>query len=98
MLSLDFDLSYRQAESIKQYADEMLRLQNRLTAAITEVRAAWGGETASAYIKKLEAVRERLQISTKQCYSGADSFRARIDAIKEAEEKACVIIKDNEER
>jgi len=95
MLSIDFDLAYRQAENIGLCADEMLQQYNRLLTIIAEVRAAWSGKTASMYIKKLETVGERLQNSIRQCYDGAKDFRARIDAVKEAEENASNIIEEN---
>jgi uncharacterized protein YukE len=87
-LSIDFALAYRQAHSMAQCADEMQQQFGRLNSIITEVRAAWKGPNASAYIKKLEAFGTKLQANAKKCREDAAAFRARIDAIKAAEERA----------
>jgi len=88
MISIDFNKAGSQVERMAQCADGMLEQQKKLANIITEIRAAWQGDTAAAYIKKLEALSEKLAADAKQCRSDANAFRAKLTAVKEAEAAA----------
>jgi len=88
MISVDFNKAYHQASGMSQCADELLQQSNRLSDVIVEIRRNWQGETANAFIKKLEAFADNLKENAQQCRRDANAFRARVDDIKEAEEEA----------
>ena len=88
MISVDFNKAYHQASGMSQCADELLTQCNKLNDVIAEIRRNWLGDSANAYIKKLEAFASDLKEKAQQCKRDATSFRARVDDIKEAEEEA----------
>jgi|GEM_PF-2659625 len=92
MISIDFSRAYRQADSMAQCAEEMLQQHKKMAGVIEEIRGAWQGETASSYIKKIEGFSSQLKANSEKCRKDAAAFRARIDAIKEAEEEAAAAI------
>jgi len=92
MISVDFNKAYRQASEMSRCADELLTQCNKLGDVIAGVRHNWQGETANAYIRKLEAFENELKENAQQCKKDAAAFRARVDVIKAAEEMAESVI------
>ncbi|MCL2151794.1 MAG: hypothetical protein FWH57_02365 [Oscillospiraceae bacterium] len=88
MLEIDFRKAYLQAAGMAQCAEGIVEQKKKLEGIIDGVRGAWQGETASAYIKKLEALGEKLEEEAKKIREDAAAFRAKIDYIKRAEEAA----------
>ena len=86
MLEIDFDKAYAQVGKMEQCADGMLEQHNKLVSLIAEVRGAWQGESANAYIKKMEALAEKIKSDAEKCRANAKSFRLKIGTIKKAEE------------
>ena len=86
MLEIDFNKAYSQAEKMAQCADGMLEQHNKLVSLIAEARGAWQGESANAYIKKLEALAEKIKSDAAKCRANAVAFNKKIGVIKKAEE------------
>jgi len=86
MIDIDFNKAYVQAETMAQCADGIQQQQQKLNNLIAEIRRAWHGETATAYINKLEAFSDKLKTEAKMCRESAVTFRTRINSIKTAEE------------
>ena len=88
VLSIDFEKAYRQARTLAGSGEEMLQLAGRLNDIASEVRRSWRGETAAAYLRKIESFDKVLRAGAGKCRDDAAAFRAKIDAIKAAEEAA----------
>jgi uncharacterized protein YukE len=88
MLTVDFGKAYRKAEDMSQCADDILKQSNKLKEIIIDIRSNWQGDTANAYIKKLEALEEVLSENAAKCREDAAAFRSRINEVREAEEIA----------
>ena len=87
-INLDYAKAERQASTLEQCAGEMLQQSKAVGTIISEVRHAWQGDTANAYLRKLEALRDELRLNSERCNEDAIDFRARIRAIKKADEDA----------
>jgi uncharacterized protein YukE len=86
-LSIDFVRAEKQARTLEQCTDELQRQSREIGEIISEVRRTWQGETANAYIRKLEAFERTLISSTKRCNEVAADFRTKIGALRKAEAK-----------
>lgn len=87
-ISIDYTKAERQAQSLEQCASDLLQQSGELSSIISTVRRSWQGETASAYIRKLEILENELRANADRCSNDAADFRARINAIRRADEEA----------
>ena len=94
MLSIDFNVAYRQAREMADCADELNHQYKRLENIISETHIAWQGDVSSAFTKKLEALGSQIQADAVQCRNEATEFRAKIDEIKRMEEEAALALAD----
>ena len=92
MLSIDFNIAYRQAGEMADCADEINHQSKKLENIINETRIAWQGDVSAAYIKKLEALGGQMQADSVKCRGEAVAFRMKIDEIKRMEEEAALAI------
>ena len=86
MIDIDFNKAYAQAQVMAQCAEGIRQQQQKLNSLIEGIRKAWHGQTAEAYIKKLEAFSDKLQTEAKKCAETATAFHLRLNSIKAAEE------------
>ena len=93
-ISIDYAKAEQQAQSLEQCANDMLQQSRELGSIIASVRQSWQGDTANAYIRKLEVLENDLRANADRCSRDAVDFRARINAIKKADEEAKAAIGD----
>ena len=86
MIDINFDKAYAQAAGMAQCAEGIAQQNKKLNNLIEDLRKAWQGETSLAYIRKLEEFNEALGKEAKSCNNAAETFRAKIDEIKKADE------------
>jgi len=91
-ISLDYSKAERQAQCLEQCAGDMLRQSREVGNIIAEVRRVWQGETANAYVRKLQILETELRENANKCSKDAIDFRAKIATIKKADEEASKII------
>ena len=94
MIDINFDKATAQAAGMAQCADGIMQQHNKLISLIADVRKAWRGETADAYIRKLEEFATILETDAKKCREASANFRAKINFIKQTEEIAKNILAD----
>ena len=87
-ISIDYAKAERQAQSLEQCASDLLQQSGELSSIISVVRRSWQGNTANAYIRKLEVLESELRSNADRCSKDAVEFRARINAIRKADEEA----------
>jgi len=86
-ISLDYTKAENQAQCLEQCASDMLRQSREVGNIIADVRRVWHGDTAGAYIKKLQMLETELRENANKCSNDAIDFRAKIDAVKRADEE-----------
>jgi len=94
-ISLDYSKAKRQADNLEQCANDMLRQSREVGSIIADIRGVWQGETAGAYIKKLQALETELRENANKCSKDAIAFRAKISALKKADEEARKVIESD---
>jgi uncharacterized protein YukE len=87
-LSLDYNKAQRQAQSLEQCAEDMLRQSREVGSIIADIRRVWQGETANAYIRKLQTLETELRENANKCSKDAIDFRSKIRAVRTADEEA----------
>ena len=92
MLTVDFEKAYHQAREMAQIAQGILAQGDRLAMIATEMRSNWDGETAAAYLSKMELLAQTLKQNGKGCAVAAEAFLARIAEIQAAEDEAVRIL------
>jgi len=91
--SIDFNKAYRQADALAQSAEQLRQESNRISEIANETQRNWIGETAEAFFAKLQILESELREGASRAKQDAAAFRARIDAIREAEEMAMAAMK-----
>ena len=91
-ISLDYTKAERQAQTLEQCASDLLQQSRDVSNIISEIRVVWQGETATAYIRKLEALENELRANANKCNKDAIDFRAKIAAVKKADEDTKAVI------
>ena len=91
-ISLDYAKANRQANSLEQCADDMMQQSREVANIIADIRRVWKGDTSNAYIRKLEVLEKELSANSAKCRSDAAEFKARIQAIKKADEDVKKVI------
>jgi len=91
-ISLDYEKAERQVQCLEQSANDMLRQSREIGNIIADIRKAWQGDTAGEYIRKLHVLEAELRGNANKCSKDAIDFRAKIDAIKKADEETKRII------
>ena len=92
MIDIDFDKAVAQAAGMAQCADGIMQQYNKLNSLIADIRRSWKGETADAYIRKLEEFATILESDAKKCRDAATNFRTKVNFIKQTEETAKSIL------
>jgi len=93
-ISIDYTKAERQAQALEQCASDLQQQSGELNSIISAVRRSWQGDTAIAYIRKLEVLESELRASADRCSNDAVEFRARIETIKRADEEARAAMED----
>jgi len=94
-ITLDYSKAERQAECLEQCASDLLRHSREVGSIIADVRNVWQGDTANAYVRKLAALEDELRVNAERCGRDAIDFRAKIKAIKLADEEAKAAIESD---
>jgi hypothetical protein len=92
MISVDFELAHRQANSLRLYADGLYAASKRLSQAALELSGCWNGETAAGYTNKLELFTELLKSEAEQVLLASDVFLSKIQIYEGVEQQAIEII------
>ena len=94
-ISLDYTKAERQAQSLERCASDMLRQSREVGFIINELRGVWQGDTANAYIRKLQVLEHELRENGNRCSTDASNFRAKITKVRSTDEKALRAIENN---
>jgi len=97
MVSIDYSKAALQARALRQTADGMRSLGSRTHRLTTEIRAAWQGNTAEAYLRKLEAYANRMQNEAARCMKTAEALRSRLEELWALDSEAMRILKSGGE-
>ncbi len=98
LIEITFGNAIAQANQLEACADEMTALSNRRLAEIQDnIQAAWQGESAAAYVQKLELTGERMRITANKLCRIAQTLRetarqfrdAELGAIEIAQQRTC---------
>lgn len=89
MIDINFEKANRQAANWSLCAEGIDVQSKKLISIGEDLRDTWpGGPTAVNYVKKLNELAEKLKADAERCSNDVAAFRARIYAIKAAEEEA----------
>lgn len=76
LIEITFGNAITQAKQLDACADDMMRLANSSMSSIKgELNAAWQGESANAYINKMDLTAENIVKTANKLYQIADTIR-----------------------
>ena len=87
-IDLDYKKAMNQAEELEEAASKLAQEAAKLRDHRSQVSAAWRGESATAYLKKVRSIEAELQQSAKQIRKCASTIRAIAKTTYAAEKTA----------
>ena len=94
MLVIDYGKEMSRACALRQAAEGLLSLGGWAYKVAADIRVAWQGEAAEAYLLKIDAFALRLRQDADDCMEDARNYMRRIMIMQEAEDEAVRILED----
>lgn len=95
-IEIDFSEAKLLSEKVTELAANMKRIANQqFQQTLQELATCWKGDTANAYLRKAEIVREEIEKSAKDLQKIGESIFNRAKALYAAEKAAVRIVETN---
>ena len=91
-IRITFNNAIRQADQLKECAEEMRRAATRMESIMSDLQREWGGDAATRYLAKCVAMQEKFNASAQNLDSVATAIRKAAQAYYDAEMRALEII------